>query len=301
MLSTLPLSFVTVVETGSITRAADELNIAKSAVSQNLKRLEQQLDVKLAIRTTRHLSLTPAGERYYQRCKEILALSRQAETEMESFGAVPSGPITITAPHAFITPVIAPALALVKEKFPNLQPSVIAEDKRLNLITEGIDVAISVGQLPDSTLQARRIGTLRDILCAAPAVMENAPAFDDPIYWQWVQSLPYIAHTREPAVVRHRLPALVGAESVDVSFRSAVKANTIEAIAAFARNALGVALLPDIAIAQDLKAGTLLPLLTLVEPEPTPIYAVHSYDTLPPKSVQETITAIQQALAKALQ
>lgn len=189
----------------------------------------------------------------------------------------------------------------MKEKFPNLQPSVIAEDKRLNLITEGIDVAISVGQLPDSTLQARRIGSLRDILCAAPAVMENAPAFDDPIYWQWVQSLPYIAHTREPAVVRHRLPALVGAESIDVSFRSAVKANTIEAIAAFARNALGVTLLPDIAIAQDLKAGTLLPLLTLVEPEPTPIYAVHSYDTLPPKSVQETITAIQQALAKALQ
>ena len=301
MLSTLPLSFVTIVETGSITRAADELNIAKSAVSQNLKRLEEQLNVKLAIRTTRHLSLTPAGQRYYQRCKEILALSRQAETEMESFGAAPSGPIVLTAPHALIAPVIAPALAVVKAKFPNLTPSVIVEDKRFNLITEGIDVAISVGHLPDSTLQARRIGTLRDVLCAAPVVMEKAPDSDDPTFRQWVQSLPYIAHAREPAVVLHRLPAHENAESVEVSFRSAVKANTIEAIAAFARNGLGVALLPDIAIAQDLKTGKLRPLVGLAEPEPTPIYAVHSYDTLPPKSVQETITAIQQALLKALQ
>lgn len=300
MLSTLPLSFVTVVETGSITRAADELNIAKSAVSQNLKRLEEQLDVKLAIRTTRHLSLTPAGERYYQRCKEILALAQQAATEMESFGATPSGPITITAPHALIAPVIAPALAAVKEKFPNLEPSVIAEDKRLNLITEGIDVAISVGQLPDSTLHARRIGTLRDILCAAPAVMEDAPASDDPFYWQWVQSLPYIAHMREPAMVRHRLQVSDQSEYVELSFRSAIKANTIEAIAAFARNGLGIALLPDIGIAQDLKTGHLQPLIGLPEPDPIPMYAVHSYDTLPPKSVQETITAIQLALAKVL-
>ncbi|GHB44569.1 LysR family transcriptional regulator [Pseudovibrio japonicus] len=300
MLSTLPLSFVTVVETGSITRAADELNIAKSAVSQNLKRLEEQLDVKLAIRTTRHLSLTPAGERYYQRCKEILALAQQAETEMESFGATPSGPITITAPHALIAPVIAPALATVKQKFPNLEPSVIAEDKRLNLITEGIDVAISVGQLPDSTLHARRVGTLRDVLCAAPFVMQDAPASDDPLYWQWVQALPYIAHMREPAVVNHRLQISDHSEYVDLSFRSAIKANTIEAIAAFARNGLGIALLPDIGIAQDLMTGHLQPLSGLPEPEPIPIYAVHSYDTLPPKSVQETITAIQLALAKVL-
>ncbi|MES0871808.1 LysR family transcriptional regulator [Pseudovibrio sp. SCP19] len=300
MLSALPLSFVTVVETGSITRASEELNIAKSAVSQNLKRLEEQLDVKLAIRTTRHLSLTPAGERYYQRCKEILALSQQAETEMESFGATPSGPLTLTAPHALIAPVVAPALASVTQKFPTLQPSVIAEDKRLNLISEGIDVAISVGQLPDSTLQARRIGTLHDILCAAPDLLAKAPEADTPAYWEWVQSLPYIAHTREPAVVKHQLPTQQNGKPVDLSFRSTVKANTIEAIAAFARNGLGIALLPDIGIAKDLKSGCLMPLAGLADPAPTPIYAVHTYDNLPPKSVQETISSVQQALTNAL-
>ncbi|MEM8814145.1 MAG: LysR family transcriptional regulator, partial [Pseudomonadota bacterium] len=131
MLSPLPLSFVTILETGSITGAADHLGLAKSAVSQNLKRLEGHLGVKLLVRSTRRMSVTPAGERYYRRCKEILALSRQAETEMEAFGAEPTGPITITAPHALIAPVIAPALASVTRRFGALEPVVVAEDKRL--------------------------------------------------------------------------------------------------------------------------------------------------------------------------
>ena len=118
MLSTLPLTFVTIVDSGSITRAADELNLAKSAVSQNLKRLEQQLDIKLATRSTRRFSLTPAGERYYQRCKEVLMLSKLAETELEAYGSKPSGPFTITAPHALIAPVVAPAMTTVSRRFP---------------------------------------------------------------------------------------------------------------------------------------------------------------------------------------
>ncbi|GHB44428.1 hypothetical protein GCM10007094_37190 [Pseudovibrio japonicus] len=91
------------------------------------------------------------------------------------------------------------------------------------------------------------------------------------------------------------------AEPIELTFQSTVKANTIEAIAAFARNGLGIAFLPDISIAQDLKTGSLARLAGLADPEPTPIYAVHSCANLPPKSVQETISSIQKALTKILE
>ncbi len=297
MLSPLPLNFATIVETGSITAAAGQLGLAKSAVSQNLKRLEGQLGVKLVVRTTRRMSVTPAGKRYYQRCKDILALSRQAETEMEAFGAAPTGPITITAPHALVTPVIAPALASVTRRFHMLEPVVIAEDRRLDLVAEGIDVAISVGPLADSSLRARRIGTLRDVVCGAPAVFADAPAQDDPTFADWLGSLPYIAHMREPAEVRYALPAPHGNRTV--VFQRRVKSNTIEAMCALAREGSGVALLPDIAVRDDLKTGRLIALSEIAGHEPSPIFAVHPYDTLPPKSVTETIAAIHTSLAEA--
>lgn len=298
MLSPLPLCFVSVADSGSITRAAEELNLAKSAVSQNLKRLEEQLGVKLATRTTRRLSLTPAGERYYQRCKALLAMSQQAATEMELFGAAPSGPIVLTAPHALIGPLIAPAMAQIKQKFPDLSPQVIADDARLDLIAEGIDLSIAVGALPDSSLRARRIGALRDILCAAPDVMAEAPAPEHPDFATWASTAPYVAHTREAAEVTHILPAINGAPPLSLRFSPSFRANTIDSIASFARAGLGVALLPDLSAADDLRSGRLVPVCGTRLPEPTPIYAVHAYDRLVPKSVEASITAIQGALLK---
>lgn len=297
MLSPLPLTFAAIVETGSITGAADQLGLAKSAVSQNLKRLEGRLGVKLVVRTTRRMSVTPAGKRYYRRCKDILALSRQAETEMEAFGAAPTGPITITAPHALIAPVIAPALAAVTDRFPALEPVVVAEDRRLDLVSHGIDIAISVGALTDSSLRARRIGTLSDVLCGAPAVLAGAPPPDDPGFADWLGALPYIAHMREPAEVRYSIPARHGNRTVVLQRK--LKSNTIEAMCALVRQGLGVALLPDLAVNADLKTGRLISLCEAVGSKPSPIYAVHPYDTHPPKSVIETIAAIQAALAEA--
>ncbi|WFE88412.1 LysR substrate-binding domain-containing protein [Roseibium porphyridii] len=300
MLSVLPQTFVTVVETGSITRAAEDMNLAKSAVSQNLKRLETQLDVKLAVRTTRRLSLTPAGKRYYQKCKELIALSRLAQTEMEAFGARPSGPITITAPHALIATVIAPAIALVRRQFPHLTPQVIADDKRLDLVAEGIDVSLTVGDLPDSSLKARRVGALRDVLCVAPELLDAAPSADDPAFMEWAQSLPYIAHVREPENLEHILQSQEGGNPIRLCFKTSFRSNTVEAIAALAREGLGVALLPDIGVVEDLRAKRLVPLFSKHTLEPTPVYALHAYEKLQPGSVRATIKAIETILASAV-
>ena len=296
MLSTLPLTFVAIAETGSITLAADELDLAKSAVSQNLKRLEGQLGVKLATRTTRRFSLTPAGERYYVRCKEILALSKMASTEMEDFGATPSGPITVTAPHAMIAPVIAPVMSRIMQKHPGLRPSVIADDERLDLIAAGIDLSITVGDLADSSLRARKVGVLRNVLCVSPGLLDNPQSKSSPATIQAVQSLPYIAHSRERRSAEHRLKSLKSAKPLQLSFKPVLFGNTVEALVAFAREGLGVAMLPEYAVVNDLALGNLVRVFPDYCSEGKAIYAVHAYDDMPPKSVTEIITAVQAEL-----
>ncbi len=304
MISTLPLTFVTIVEQGSITMAAAELNLAKSAVSQNLKRLEDHLGVKLATRTTRTFNLTPAGERYYLRCKEILTLSQRASTEMEAFGATPAGPITITAPHAMIAPIIAPAMAKVVGLFPMLRPSVIADDKRLGLVAGAIDVSITIGGLKDSSLKARRVGTLRDVLCVSPKLLDDR--YIDPCgdlgagTLSAIQSLPYIAHAREGRVAQHTLQHVHTNRQLQVSFNPTFYGNTVEALIAFACEGLGVALLPDLAVVDEFKRGALVKVFPQHSLEEEPIYAVHAYDTLAPGSVLEVIGAVQAALKQSL-
>ncbi|WP_299483693.1 LysR family transcriptional regulator [uncultured Roseibium sp.] len=293
----MPLSFVTIVETGSITRAAEKLSLAKSAVSQNLKRLEEELGVQLARRTTRRLTLTPAGERYYQRCKDVLTLSKQAATEMETFGAKPSGPMTITAPHALIAPLIAPAMASLARQYPDLRPTLIADDTRLDLVADQIDLSVSVGKLSDSTLRARRIGELRDVLCAAPSLLANAPSRGDPAFADWIRSMSYIAHTREPSVIEHKIPASTLSKEARLDFDPVFRGNTIEAIAALTRQGLGISLLPDISISDELSSGRLICLCDEVLPDPTPVYAVHPYDAMVPKSVAAAIDALRTAFA----
>lgn len=296
MLSALPLTFVAIVERGSITQAATNLNLAKSAVSHNLKRLEAQLGVKLATRTTRKFNLTPAGERYYARCKEILILSQMASTEMEDFGATPSGPIIITAPHAMIAPVIAPAMKKVMSKFSLLRPTVIADDKRLDLVAGGIDLSITVGPLPDSSLKAQKVGTLRDVLCVCPKLLNSLQGAADTHILEAIQSLPYIAHAREDHVVEHTLLQEHTEKTLRVRFRPTFFSNAIDAMVSFAREGLGVALLPDLAVIDELEKGTLVKVFPDYAVDKEPIYAVHAYDTLPPRSVREIIDAVKAGL-----
>ncbi|MGH1441420.1 MAG: LysR family transcriptional regulator [Cellvibrionaceae bacterium] len=297
MLSVLPLTFTTIVEVGSITKAADQLNLAKSAVSQNLKRLEERLSVKLITRTTRQLSLTPAGERYYRRCKEMLTLANLASTEMEDFGACPAGPIRVTAPHSLVGPILAPAIYQITQRFPKLKPEVIADDSRLDLVASGIDLAISVGKLPDSNLKAKKVGVLRDILCASPHILHDIPHNSEQAN-DWLQQLPYIAHFREGMTTTHELSSKKNKKTFRLKFQTMLKCNTIEAQINFARKGLGIALLPDLAIANDLRNGQLVPLLSDGLTKPIAIYAVHTYGTLPPLSVLELIKAVKDSLAQ---
>jgi DNA-binding transcriptional LysR family regulator len=286
ILSLLPATFVAVAERRSITRAAEDMGLAKSAVSRNIKKLESQLGVKLAIRSTRQFSLTPAGERYFHHCRGILALSHRASSEMESFGASPSSSLKITAPHAMIESIISPAVSKLVGIYPRLEPNILVDDKRLDIVGNGIDVAITVGILKDSNLKARKVGTMENVLCLSKKLISDITNGNANYFISEVQNLPYLAHERENSnLVSYKLKKFNGESEVNVQFKPTLTVNTINALLSFCREGLGVALLPDFAIKEDLASGDLVRFLPEYSLGKSPVYAVHPYDSFVPKNI----------------
>lgn len=166
-------AFVAVVQRGGITAAANELNVAKSVVSRKLSELEHSLRVQLITRTTRSQKLSVAGENYYQACLEILDRLEEAETSLPRQCADLCGQLRIAVPLTFgvqhLTPVINEFLAT----YPKIDIDINFNDRRIDLIHEGFDVGIRIGELKDSTLVARRFAPINFLVCASPAYLEK--------------------------------------------------------------------------------------------------------------------------------
>ncbi|WP_430010322.1 LysR family transcriptional regulator [Methylophaga lonarensis] len=161
-------TFVRVVEAGSISKAAEQLDTAKSAVSRKLSELEQRLNVTLLKRTTRRQTLTEAGERYYQQCLRLLDDIAEIEAQISDAEAALSGRIRISAPLTFGLQHLSPVLHAFRQQYPGIQLDIDFNDRRVDLIEDGFDLAVRIGRLPDSSLIARRLSTTRVLLCGSP-------------------------------------------------------------------------------------------------------------------------------------
>lgn len=161
-------TFVRIVEAGSLSGAAERLELAKSAVSRRLADLEARLGVQLLNRTTRRLNLTEAGRQYYRRCQRILADLAEAEQAVSREHAGLSGLLRIAAPLSFGIQHLAPALDAFLEAHPQLRLDLDLNDRTVNLMEEGVDLAIRIGRLADSSLIARRLAPARMVVCASP-------------------------------------------------------------------------------------------------------------------------------------
>lgn len=296
ILSPLTHTFIAVVEAGTITQAADDLAMAKSSISQNLRALEVGLNVKLIQRTTRRQRLTYAGEQYYRRCKQIITLAQLAADEVLGPDATPTGPIKVTAPHAMISPIIAPALARLIKKFPYITPKLVADDRRLDLIEHGLDVAITVGQLPDSSYTGQRIGDLEDVLCASPSFLTGYGLRGARLETVDFSKLPLVSHQRQGTQVSHQLIHKFNHQQLIINMRSSISANSIEAVAALARQGMGLAILPNFAIVNDLRQGGLLSMDEAFAFPIKPIYAVHAYGKMSPTAVAQFIAEVRDIL-----
>jgi len=267
--------FVQVVDTGSFTRAADNLKLPKATVSTLIRNLETSLAVKLLNRTTRRISVTTDGAAYYERCLGILAEVREAEEALSTAQASPRGRLRIDVSTGLGRHIILPALPAFLERYPGIQIEVGCSDRPVDLIEEGVDCAIRGGDLPDSTLIARRVGSLHFATCAAPS---------------------YIAAHGRPShpqdLLDHRCINFFSAKSgktfewdfekdgkrVRLKVSGRVAVNDSDAYLAACLAGMGIAQLPLFAICPYLKAGQMELLLQNWCVDPLPLHVVYPHN-----------------------
>ena len=165
--------YAQIVEQGSLSGAARQLNLSRAVVSYHLKKLETQLGLKLLNRTTRNFTLTDAGQQYYQHCQEIARQAESANQQIENLKHEPEGLLKITCPVNVGLQIIVPALNMFKIQFPKIELDIMLTDDIVNIIQEGIDLAIRGAPLVDSGLQARKLISMKTCLCASPDYLEE--------------------------------------------------------------------------------------------------------------------------------
>lgn len=172
--SAIPI-FVAVVESGSFSLAGEKIGISKSAISKRINQLEQDLGVRLLQRTTRRLSLTEAGQRYYDHVQQALKIANEGEDAISHAQTKAQGTIKINAAMAFGRLHLAPLITEFLQAYPDININMVMDDKVVDMVEGGFDLAIRIGDLPDSSLVARKLVDCHSILCAAPSYLQRQP------------------------------------------------------------------------------------------------------------------------------
>lgn len=256
--------YVKVVETGSLTAAAQACSMSTTMVGNHLRALEQRLGVSLLRRTTRRQHLTEFGTAYYERCLEVLGLVAQSEQLAEQAQDEPAGTLRITAPLTFGSESLAPAMCEFSRRFPQVRLDVVLSNQRLDLIDNGFDIAIRLGALPESSpLIARPLQDYTLTICASPEYLarHGTPARPDDLRVHNCLAFAYPAGDEwRDAGKRWRMTGPEGEVLVDVNGSMVI--NTSSGLCQAARAGMGIVMLPDALVQRDLLDGQLVALLT---------------------------------------
>ncbi|HTD05229.1 LysR family transcriptional regulator [Undibacterium sp.] len=249
--------FVAVVEAGSFTAAGERLGVTKAVVSQQVARLEQEFQTSLLVRTTRKVQPTEAGQAFYQRCTLILREAEDAFGELAEAVAEPTGTLRLTAPFDYGISVVVPAIAAFTRRHPHCKVEAMMSDQTLDLMSANIELAIRVGWLADSNLQARQIGTFRQLLVAPAEMQSQIKHLRTP---EDLARLPFIANTalREPLRWNFSFNEI---ERRSISTSASIFLDTTLAVREAVREGAGLSVLPDYAIGDDLETGRLIQVL----------------------------------------
>lgn len=246
--------FISVVETGSLTRAAQRLGIGKTSVSKGIQRLEFELGASLIVRTTRSINLTEPGEAFYKSCRAIIALAEEAVTAVSPTQDDLRGTLRVASSVEYSAFVLAPVLAGMRHLHPGLRIDMVSSDRFIDTIAEGVDVAVRLGTLADSQHRAVSVGDYSKWLVASPAFLQQHALPADP---EEAGHLPFIGLS----VLTHPSRCtLHGAqdESITIDFTGGLVADTVYACRAAAIQGAGIAMLPDFTVHADIAAQRLV-------------------------------------------
>ncbi|MHA1597388.1 MAG: LysR family transcriptional regulator [Alphaproteobacteria bacterium] len=262
--------FVRVVDTGGFSAAARDLGMSKSAVSKRIARLENHLGVRLLNRTTRRLSATEAGTVFYERASRIVADIEDAECAVSALHTETRGRLKVNVPMSFGVRHMAPALADFMRDYPDVSVDMSLNDRIVDLIDEGFDVAIRIAKLPDSSMIARRLAPFRHAVCATPDYWRShgTPTHPNDLKNHNCLRYSYLSSGDE---WRFRGPD--GPISVKISGN--FQSNNGDTIRAMSLGGHGVNLSPTFIVGDDLRAGRMRAVLTDFMDTDLAIYAVY--------------------------
>jgi DNA-binding transcriptional LysR family regulator len=267
-------AFVTIVDTGSLTAAAAALDRAPPTMVRTLATLEEELGIRLLIRTTRKMALTEEGRVYLDRCRRILADVEEAAHAIASSDAEPHGEIRVTAPVLFGQRHVAPAITRFVRRYARVDVDLLLLDRVVNLVEEGLDVGIRIGRLQDSSMIAVPVGHVRRVVVASPDFLAKSGRVERP---EELPGRPCVVHHgsatggrwtfREPASPRHEPRAI----SVSSRFASNQATAVVDACAA----GLGYGCFLSYQVEPEVRAGRLEVILEEFEPDPLPVQIVY--------------------------
>lgn len=282
--------FVAVARSGSFAAAANRLGISASYASKMVTRLERRLGARLFHRTTRALTLTAIGERYYEECARAFEMIDAAESMVLAKQSIPHGRLRVSVPTGLGHEWISCALARYVVANPQVQLDAIYIDRFVDLVAEGFDVAVRVGALRDSSLVARRLATARVSLVASPQFVARHPAIEQP---EALSELPCLVYATDRVAAVWELEGDAQQRSVSVS--GPLVANSGRALTDAAAQGLGIAFVPDFHSARRLAARELV----LVLPRwhgLVPIHAVYPSAELVPAKVRVLVDHLVEEL-----
>jgi DNA-binding transcriptional LysR family regulator len=270
-------AFVQVVDHGGFTEAARQLGLSKSAVSKHVAALEARLAVRLLNRTTRRVSATELGLAYYDRARLVLREAGEADSMVAAMQATPRGELRVSVPVSFGVRQISPAVAEFLCRYPGVDVNMAFDDRFVELVAEGFDLAIRIGVLADSSLRARKLADVRRVLAASPAYLAEmgVPETIDDLNGHRLLHYSHLAGGNF-----WRLRGRSGEER-QVRVGGRLTANNGESLMKAAEAGLGIALLPSFILGAALRTGRLVEVLPDREPELLGVHALYPESPFP--------------------
>jgi DNA-binding transcriptional LysR family regulator len=262
--------FVAVAEAGGFAKAARRLRLSPPAVTRAVAALEERLGARVFQRTTRNLVITEVGRRFLETARRILADLDAAEKEAVGTTTVPQGHLTVTASPAFGRAMVAPVVGAFLDRHPRVTVSLLLLDRLANLVDEGIDVAVRIAHLPNSSLVARKVGMVRRLLVASPDYLAR----------RGVPRTPHDLRLHAVVAFTGLMPDRAwryadGTSTGTVSFMPRLEVNDALAAVAAAEAGEGITVSLSYMVADAIRAGRLVPVLDAFAPPPVPVHLVH--------------------------
>jgi len=288
------LIFAEVSKQQSFTLAAKKMGMSKSAVSQQIKRLEEIIGQQLLSRHTRGMSLTASGEKLLTRCELLQDHVNLALDELSSTKKTPSGTFAITAPHSCERDILIPALNQLCTEFPGIKPKLLITDEVKDLINNKLDVSLHFGDLQDSNYRALPVGSVGEIICTSPVHSQKyglVKNLDDLKQQRWISTL-----WQKNRISLYKNAELTKAIPLEIEYFS--ETNTLPTAVQMVLHDMGVALLPEYAVQKYINDGRIVRLLPSYQGRQWPLFMVHRFQGEKPVHVTRFYQLIKHYFTK---